>query len=149
MNETTLLYQGKKRMYETEFAKFTGDHEIGIVKKDSSIRNSTKMEDYMEILNHELISPGKVHVAIGERKNSTTKAVTLYHPPPNVVFAPDSTYALSSTVGIRSVHSPFTNPHIADSFPPPPQIVGVSLQRLANSSFEESQLDDLPLTLVP
>jgi hypothetical protein len=38
-------------------------------KKDSSLRNSSKIEDYLE-MHHDLISPGKVHVAIGERKNS-------------------------------------------------------------------------------
>jgi len=55
--------------YNKEFSKFTADHDVSIKHKDSSLRNSTKLEDYLE-MHHDLISPSKVHVAIGERKNS-------------------------------------------------------------------------------
>jgi hypothetical protein len=43
-------------------------------KKDSSLRNSTRLEDYAE-MQHDLISPSKLHVAIGERKNSLKNQV--------------------------------------------------------------------------
>ena len=55
--------------YDREYAKFTTGHELAMRKKDSSLRNSSKIEDYLE-MHHDLISPSKVHVAIGERKNS-------------------------------------------------------------------------------
>lgn len=67
-----LFAQKYKRVvpdYDKEYAKFTAEHELAMRKKDSSLRNSSKIEDYLE-MHHDLISPGKVHVAIGERKNS-------------------------------------------------------------------------------
>ena len=58
--------------YDKEYAKFTADHEFSIRHKDSSLRNSTRFDDYLDI-HQELISPSRVHVAIGERKNSIQK----------------------------------------------------------------------------
>ena len=55
--------------YDKDYAKFTADHDVSIKHKDSSLRNSAKLEDYLE-MHQDLISPSKVHVAIGERKNS-------------------------------------------------------------------------------